>query len=131
MKPAEKDILRDNPQLKAMPFETPSGYFETLKDGLKAGGIQPSVWIRTAPYVALAAMFTVLVAAGGFFLTGYGEDEFTEEDYIVFSEDMTNTIFYDSDLQYADALTEDDIIEYLIHSDVDVEELYSNDLKIS
>ncbi len=127
MKSSEKDILRDNPQLKTMPFETPSGYFETLKDELKAGSRQSSVRVRTAPYFALAAIFAVLIAAGGFFLTGYGADEFTEEDYIVFSEDMTNTILYNSDQQYADALTEDEIIEYLIHSDVDIEELYSDD----
>ena len=127
MKHAEKDILRGNPQLKAMPFETPSGYFQTLKDDLKTVSRQASARVRIAPYVALAAVFAVLIAAGGFFLTGYGADEFTEEDYIVFSEDMTNTILYNSDEQYADALNEDDIIEYLIHSDVDVEELYTND----
>lgn len=124
MKTSEKDILRDNPQLKAMPYETPSGYFDNLKDELKMVSKKPVIWKRVVPYAAVAAVSALLIAAGGFFLTRYDDIEFTQEDYIVFSEDMTNTIFYDSDEQYADVLTEDEIIEYLIYSNVDIEELY-------
>ena len=49
---------------------------------------------------------------------------FSEEDYIVFSEDLTNTIIYGADDLYADVATEDDIMEYLIYSDIDIDELY-------
>jgi hypothetical protein len=45
-------------------------------------------------------------------------------DYIVFSDDMTNTLLYDIDELYADALSDDDIIEYLIYTGVEIEELY-------
>ena len=40
---------------------------------------------------------------------------------------MTNTLFYTMEKeyeQYADVLTEDDIIEYLIYTDTEIDELY-------
>ena len=37
---------------------------------------------------------------------------------------MTNTLLYDTDELYADALSDDDIIEYLIYTGVEIEELY-------
>ena len=75
----------------------------------------------------LLAMLTLLFAAGGFFLEHLNREEFTQEDYIVFSEDMTNTLFYTMEEEYelyADVLTEDDIIEYLIYTDTEIDELY-------
>ena len=119
-----KDILKDNISLKEMPFSTPEGYFDRLKDDLKTGQGKSGSWKHLTPYLALVAMFALLVAAGGFFLERTTDDGFSQEDYIVFSEEMTNTIFYDSDEQYADAVTEDDIIEYLIYTGTEIDELY-------
>lgn len=119
-----KDILKDNISLKEMPFVTPEGYFDRLKKDLKTGSKERGVQKQFTPYLALAAMFALLVATGGFFLERTTGDEFSQEDYIVFSEDMTNTIFYESDEQYADVVTDDDIIEYLIYIGTEIDELY-------
>ena len=118
------DIL-DDKTLKRMPFSTPEGYFDRLKTDKQVRQQAPvHEWGRFTPYLVLAAMFAALVAAGGFFLEKTAAEEFSQEDYLVFSEDMTNIIFYDSDEQYADAVTEEDIIEYLIYTGVEIEELY-------
>jgi hypothetical protein len=46
------------------------------------------------------------------------------EDYIVFSDEMTSTIMEEDDMWYADAATEDDMIEYLIDTGAEIYELY-------
>ena len=124
----EKDILKDNPRLKEMPFSTPEGYFEGLKDQMKVCSrpevVHRPAFRRFSPQIALAAAFALLLAVGGFFLERRSEMDFSEEDYIVFSDDLTNTIIYGTNDLYADAVTEDDIMEYLIYSDIDIEELY-------
>ena len=124
----DKDILRDTPHLKTMPFSTPENYFEELKSQMKvcqksSAAHSPAIR-RISVYSALAAAFALLIAAGGFFLGRSGDFNFTQEDYIVFSDDMTNTIMYGSDDLYADVVTEDDIMEYLIYTDIDLEEIY-------
>ena len=129
MKNSGTDILSDRQEFRQMPYTTPTGYFDVLKHDLKETSRPAGRGLRKfAPYVALAAaMLTLLFAAGGFFLEHLNREEFTQEDYIVFSEDMTNTLFYTMEgdyEQYADALTEDDIIEYLIYTDTEIDELY-------
>lgn len=119
-----KDILKDNISLKDMPFSTPEGYFDELKAELITGREKQRGRKHFTSYLALAAMFTLILAAGGFFLERTTDEGFSHEDYIVFSEDMTNTIFYESDEQYADAVTYDDIIEYLIYTGTEIEDLY-------
>ena len=125
-----KDILQDN-NLRQMPYSTPDGYFEGLKVGLKMIPIRDKsgtrVLRKVARYTAIAASVALLFTAGRFI---YGKladaDEFTEEDYIVFSEEMTNAVYQESYTdQYATAqdLTEEDLIEYLIYAGVEIEEI--------
>lgn len=131
MKNSDKDILKET-GLKKMPFSTPEGYFEGLKKELKMIPAQHSapkvtgIWMRLARYSSIAAIFTALIAAGAFFLDwSDNSDYFTEEDYIVFSDDMTNAIIQEYSDIYADAetMTDDDIIEYLIHSGIEIEDI--------
>ena len=124
----EKDILKDNPRLKEMPFSTPESYFEELKSQMRVCsrpkvGNRPALR-RFAHQIALAAAFALLLAVGSLFLAKDQEMNFSEEDYIVFSDELTNTILYGSDDLYADLATEDDIIEYLINTDINLEEQY-------
>ena len=114
------DIL-DNKLLKAMPYEVPEGYFDNLRKSLGK-----KTWRRTWNWTAYlaAASFAMLVAAGGFLLGRDPGQELSYEDYIVFSDDMTNAILEESYLQYAEALTDEDIVEYLIYTDTELEELY-------
>ena len=116
------DIL-DNKSLKAMPYEVPRGYFDELQKSLNAKSSDRHS-IRYTPYMAIAAAAALLIAAGTFLLERESESDFTQEDYIVFSEDMTNTIFYETDEIYAEAVTEDDIVEYLIYTGTEIDELY-------
>ena len=115
-----KDIL-DNKALKAMPYDVPSGYFERLRESL--GSKESHQGTRRWPAYMAAAAFALLMAAGSFFLGRVSGPDFTGNDYIVFSEGMTNAITYE-DYIYADVLSEDDIIEYLIYTDTELEELY-------
>ncbi len=123
MKNKNKDILTDKIHLKEMPYSIPDEYFDGLKKNLTSCQ-KTSAWNKITPYVALAAMFAMLVAAGSFFLEHASKDNYTQEDYLVFSENMTNIIFDEYDEQYADAISEDDIIEYLIYTGTEIDELY-------
>ena len=125
-----KDILQDN-NLRQMPYSTPEGYFEGLKAGLKMIPAREKsgtrVLRKVARYTAIAASVALLFTAGRFIFGKMADaDEFTEEDYIVFSDDMTNAIYQESYTeQYASTqqLTEEDYIEYLIYIGVEIEEL--------
>lgn len=107
MKTEEKDILQ-NRQLKQTPYNVPEGYFSSLEQKLKdipqPKTVKLNLWRMAAPYATLAAMFTLIVAAGGFFLgKSWNENRITE--------------------QYAEAVTDDDIVEYLIYTGVEIDEL--------
>ena len=64
------------------------------------------------------------MAAGTWFLGNDAHPDFSLEDYIVFSDEMTNTIMDEDEMWYADAATEDDLIEYLIYTGTEIYELY-------
>lgn len=116
-----KDIL-DTKSLKAMPYCTPEGYFDDLQSSLLQRTVKQTR--RWPAYIAIAASFALLVAAGGWLLRNNDPSDFSQEDYIVFSEEMTNTMMYEEELLYADAATEEDMIEYLIDTGTEIYELY-------
>ena len=117
-----KDIL-NNTSLKARPYSVPDGYFEGVRKSLASRDVTAD---RKSPaYTAIAAAVALLlVAAGGYILGMSSETDLSQEDYIVFSDEMTNTIFYEDEYIYADAVSEEDIIEYLIYTETELEELY-------
>ena len=114
----ERHILKDSKELKSMPFTVPEGYFEGLKAELKMIPKQqtkPSKVIKWRPFVrfaSIAAVVAALIAAGAFFLEK--NDEVT--DFTVVHEEAD----YFADLQ---SLTEDDIIEYLISTGVELDDI--------
>lgn len=127
MEQKDMDILSNSPNLKEMPFSTPEGYFDKLKDDLrKPQPRQVGTWERVSPYAAVAAVFVLLVSAGTFILEKSTPSvDMTQEDYILFSDNLTNTIGYiHSEPQIADAeIYDEDIINYLIYSGITVEEV--------
>ncbi len=128
MKNLENDILADKKSLKEMPYSVPADYFDGLRQELKkvqapSQASDSGVIRRFSPHLAFAAMLALLVTAGGFLFERFSGDNFIEEDYIVFSDELPSTIFYEETEQYADATTEDDFIEYLIHTGVELEDL--------
>lgn len=76
----------------------------------------------------MAATFALMVSVGTHFLekTTYENFEMTEEDYILFSANMMNSISYEMEYgsQLAEAeLSEEDLINYLIYIGVTPEEI--------
>lgn len=128
MKTQENDILKRDGDLKEMSFSLPEGYMDSLRKELKTipqrNVKKISIFRRMTPYISLAAAFALIVTVGRFILENTTEDDFSHEDYIVFNEDMTNTLYDETDEQYADALSDEDIMEYLIYTGVEIEELY-------
>lgn len=120
------DILKDCTELKQMPFSVPEGYFDSFKNANAVPvAKRVSLWNRIVPYVAMAAVFVSLVAAGTFFLErSTPQYQMTEEDYVMFADNMMNTIAYEMEYgdQIAEAdLSEEDIINYLIYTGVSAE----------
>ncbi len=130
MKEKERDILADRPELKGMPYNLPEGYFDEFKAQMKPYGAHRSRR-RLLPYVSVAASVALLTAAGLLLSQRLSPaDEFTQEDFLVFSNSVSNSEYYESPSeQYAEAeIANDDIIDYLIYSGISAEEIehYSN-----
>lgn len=126
MESLKKDILASEPKLKNMPYNVPEGYYETFKAQINPYKEKEiSLVVRLMPYAAMAAVFVFLVTVGTFFLQRTSPiDEFTQEDFLVFSSGISNTEYYESMDHIADAgLADEDIIEYLIYSGISAEEL--------
>ena len=129
MKSERQDILTSQKELKDNPFGVPAGYFEAFKSTMSEMVATPkiSVWRRSVPYMAAAACLALLLSAGTLLLNSLNQyDEFTQEDYILFSDNMINTAMYeDMEMDHmADAeLIDEDIIEYLIYIGVSPESI--------
>ena len=126
MKEKDRDILAAMPELKKMPYSVPEGYFDTFKSqAVPYKEKEIGLIGRFMPYAAMAAVFVFLVTAGTFFLQRTSPaEEFTHEDFLVFSSGIANSEYYESMNQIADAdLADEDIIAYLIYSGISAEEI--------
>lgn len=124
----ENDILKDCRELKENPFTVPEGYFESFKAEARKPMVRKVNFMdRIAPYAAVAAMFVFLVTVGTLFLDNTTtEYEMTEEDYVLFSDSMMNSLAYEMGYmsQTAEAeISEEDIINYLIYTGVTAEQI--------
>lgn len=131
MKNSDKDILKETDILKEMPFSTPEGYFDSLKKNLKAIPLQQSApakviqWKKTTRFAAVAAAVAAMIIVGSIiFEKPQGYEAIDDEDYIAYSDELTSTTFTDEELYAeADELTIDDIIEYLIYTGIELEDI--------
>lgn len=127
MKEKNRDILADNPKLKEQVYSVPNGYFSGFKAGMTPyASVEPSLARRLVPYLSMAAVFIFLVTAGTFFLQQTTPaDEFTQEDFILYSSNISGIGLYEEEPdQLADAgIADEDIIEYLIYSGISAEEI--------
>ena len=128
MKTIDNDILKSNPQLKAMPYSTPDGYFESMKDGLLTIKTQQQSHKRRTGWIAIsaaAAIAAILIIGASLMNPPSINDEFTEEDYLVFSEDFSTEVLYSASTLYAysETLSDEDIIQYLIDSDWEIDDI--------
>lgn len=128
MKNIEKDILSASEDLKKMPFTTPEGYFEGVNRSV-AERISTSRSLRTriAPYLAMAAMFAMIVCAGSLFLklapSAPVQDELSDLSYLDIIPVTDPDMIYYADNYDFEEVTSEDITEYLIYSGVDLENM--------
>ena len=110
-----KDILQDK-SLKKTAHNIPDGYFDNLKGSLKKAAVQEEVqvtaWRRLLPIITMAAMFALMVTIGGIFLKQATPQDTT-------AEEASNSPTY---YAYSSALTQDELLEYLIYTGVEIEE---------
>lgn len=118
----KNDILNNcSSELREMPYSVPEGYFDTLKKDLQSRNIpscnerkRMSSWI---PYASIAAALALLVSAGTFFMKSNSEaGDMTYEDYLVYSESLTDEDFHIDIVENENEIDEEDIIEYLIYT---------------
>lgn len=128
MKRDDMDILKD-PKLKVNPFTVPEGYFSDFKEKVS---VSQSYKIPTGEsisrrYIAIAASFALLLGIGLGSLSGLrNADEYNDIDLMVLS-DVSAESYYDL-LSYDDGeLSEEDIIEYLIDSGQDINDIEPNE----
>lgn len=120
MKINEQDILTTQKMLKENPFVVPEGYFDSFRSDA-AGRIHAKSstgWSRKiAPYIAVAASLAILLGIVSTLFQSIPES-FSEEDYILFSDNMIRIDLEEDSVteQFAEAeLYDEDIIEYLIY----------------
>lgn len=127
MKPNDKDILATRSELKKLPYGVPEGYFDSFKAEMSGKFPQRASgpWKKSAPYIAAAASLALLISAGTIALGKFrSEDTLSQEDYILFSDNLISIDIYEepSTYQTADAeLLDEEIIEYLIYTGVSPE----------
>ena len=125
MKEMKQDILAD-PQLRRQAYTAPEGYFEEFRSQMKPYRRAQHNWTeKLVPLVSMAATFILMVTAGTFFLQRtIPSEEFTQEDFLVFSSDVSRMDYYQEMDHIADAgIADEDIVEYLIYSGVSAEEI--------
>ena len=121
----KQDILAD-PQLRRQAYTAPEDYFEEFRSQMKPYRRAQHNWTeKLVPLVSMAATFILMVTAGTFFLQRtIPSEEFTQEDFLVFSNDVSRMDYYEEMDHIADAgIADEDIIEYLIYSGVSAEEI--------
>lgn len=129
MKTNGNDILASRSELKKMPYDVPDGYFETFKaemSHITTAGQRPGIWKGRMTYMAVAASLALLLSLGTMLMRHNSSDEtMSPEEYILFSDNLISTEIYQdpSEYQIAEAadLLEEEIIEYLIYTDVSLE----------
>ncbi|MCM1502241.1 MAG: hypothetical protein NC115_06195 [Bacteroidales bacterium] len=130
----EKDILATRKELKQMPFKTPEGYFDGFKVDVSRTGqdavdrkemFRIPAFSKISPYLAMAAMFAIIAAAGTALMKIIQPDDYLQEygsfayiDLIPVTDPYS--IYYSCNEEY-DAISEEDVIEYLINEGTSLE----------
>lgn len=127
MKTKDKDILK-TPELRENPFSVPEGYFSSVRKEILVGKRTAGSkgWRKVGAYAAVAASFALIIATGiRMSRAEYTQEEMDSIDLMVFS-DMSTESYYDLIAVYEEeGLTEEDIIEYLIHDEISLDNIES------
>ncbi len=119
---------------KKTDISTPEGYFQDLQQRLmalpaSAPEKQPSKVRRFAPYLAYAASLALLVAVGNFVLRKTAAPAVQEDpywDYISYLSDVLDPDgCYEAPASEELSLSNEDIVNYLLASNISLEQLVS------
>lgn len=129
MKTDDKDILK-TPGLRENPFSVPEGYFSSFKKGvIICKEPRKSADWKKYGYGIIAAASFALLAVTGIQLSNMTEtqEEIDTIDLLVFSDMSTDAYIELMAVYEEDVLTEEDIIEYLIHEETSIENFEENE----
>ena len=110
---------------KRNPISVPDGYFQNLEQRLSRipqEAAAPRPVYRLAPYVAFAASLAILAVVGNFILRKTAVQEDTGWDYVSY---LAQSLDPDGlvELKEADPLSDDEIVSYLLASNLSVEQV--------
>lgn len=129
MKREDKDILTA-PELRKSPFTVPEGYFKDFKNSMAFpdSNIERQGKMKTGRYIAVAASFALLAGISWGIINGkWTQDEHDDIDLMVLS-DMSLENYYDFLASHEESeLSDEDIIEYLLDSGGDIDDINPND----
>ena len=113
------------------PFDTPDGYFDQLKMRLSDIPLKqeekesaPGIWSKVSPYLALATCFAVGIIGGRLILGKTApavQDDYLSLEQFYCSDLIPYTsqnALFDEDFYYEDASDEDDVLNYLLNSNL-------------
>ena len=108
-------------------ISVPNGYFQDLEQrlqGIPSREVKPTVIQRVSPWVAYAASLAVLVAVGNF-IFGRAQEQAAEEEGWEYVSYLSQSLDPDGqiELMEASSLSEDEIVSYLLASNLSVEQL--------
>lgn len=130
----KQDILA-NGDLKKMPFTVPEGYFENLSAKMAETARQdcaaesrvarPLFLQKVSTYLSIAASFAIIAAAGTYIVKTFTPKQETSSleamEWLEPETDPEAMYYYSQNT--SGALTDEELIEYLIESGVTLEEL--------
>lgn len=133
----EKDILE---KIGKASYGVPEGYFSDLASRLEAiperKTVSPGVWMRVRPYAALAACFAAILLVGTAVLRRTAPDRMSPDQLyneIVYADMVSGShpeAFLGAMEYEQEDISEDDIINHLIESGVQMEYIaYAGDQK--
>ncbi|MBQ8060455.1 MAG: hypothetical protein IJ205_00715 [Bacteroidales bacterium] len=126
---SEKEIFE---KIGKASYGVPEGYFNDLKNRLEAipqeKSVLPGPWARVRPYLAMAACFVALLVAGNSLLRRTVSNNPAEQlaSDATYAEiiSMTHPEIFMNAIEYeSEDMTDEDIINYLIESGVEMEYL--------
>ncbi len=116
----------DSEELRESPFGVPDGYFAQLRPRLDSipAAKAPSLWTRSRPYMSMAAAFLAVLVAGTALLRGVsaGDSDELYMDY-AYIEPSVDSFYVETGSDSDDALSSDELEQYIINSAISVEHL--------
>lgn len=112
--------------IEKTPYTVPDGYFESFTDKMNPWETErKSKFSKFSPYVSMAAMFAIIVAAGTAIMKFMSPEDDLQEYGSLYYCDLvpyTETVYYSYSEDTCE-ISEDDIVEYLIYNGISPDDI--------